>query len=832
MASKISLISVVLIISLSVGIKAQGLSSSNLPIVIINTDNFSSVPNEPKIGATMKIISRPDGSRNFLTDQDTPEFLNYNGRIGIEVRGSSSSVLPKKPYGLETRLADNKTANNVSILGMPAENDWVLNALAFDASLLRDHLSYELFRDMGHYAARSRYCEVILNGSYQGLYLFMEKLKGDDDRINIHEMNNTDLSGIDLTGGYIIKADKDNGDPVSWTMPGPASTAAFIHHEPEPEDITSGQRNFIMDQFMRLRDLAENKNESIQSGYPNIIDVPSFIDFMIINEVSANVDGYQFSTYFHKDKGGKLKAGPVWDFNLTYGNDLFMWGFNRSFTYTWQFDNGDNTGPFFWKRLYSSPVFNCYLTRRWKELIAEGAALNRNRINQKIDEIVVLTSEAAEREQQLWGTVSDRAGNIAAMKTWLQERFNWMNNQLSSFSACASPVLPQLVISAIHYNPAGDQTGDLEFIEITNAGQSAVSTAGFYFREPGMSYNFPPSGSISPGQKIYLASDAQMFEKFYSIKPFGDFVRNLNNGTHDLVLADAFGNIIDRVKYSDSGEWPQAADGAGAFLKLKDVSLDNSLADSWTASTECFFTVGKPVVNNIGLCENDNATQLSATTFPGTELVWYSVDSGTTPLSGAPVPVTSAASVTKYYVATRTAAGCESEKAEIIVTVSPKPTALQVTTDLSNPAAPRLEASSASGYQWYLYGIQIPGATEQIYTPYQDGSYQVAGTMAGCIGSLSLPVDLVITSLPDAAEDYRPKLFPNPAREEVTIRFPDSSVNGFEYDILDVTGKRHVSGITTSSETVVQLSLLSPGAFIVIVRQNQRTYSLKLIRGF
>jgi hypothetical protein len=165
MMTKNSLFIWVLLIALSAEIRSQGLNSSNLPIVIINTDNFVSIPYEPKVGATMKIISRPDGSRNFLADQDTPEFLNYSGRIAIEVRGSSSSILPKKPYGLETRLADNKTENNVSILGMPSENDWVLNALAFDASLLRDHLSYELSRDMGHYAARSRYCEVSIRDS-------------------------------------------------------------------------------------------------------------------------------------------------------------------------------------------------------------------------------------------------------------------------------------------------------------------------------------------------------------------------------------------------------------------------------------------------------------------------------------------------------------------------------------------------------------------------------------------------------------------------------------------------------------------------------------------
>ncbi|MBK9224363.1 MAG: CotH kinase family protein [Flavobacterium sp.] len=103
----------------------------------------------------MKIIKRPDGSRNFYNDRNTDEFLNYDGRISIEIRGSSSQGLPKKPYGLTTLEADNVTNNNVSLLGMPKENDWILNSLAFDPSLMRDYLSYNLSRQMGNYAPRT-----------------------------------------------------------------------------------------------------------------------------------------------------------------------------------------------------------------------------------------------------------------------------------------------------------------------------------------------------------------------------------------------------------------------------------------------------------------------------------------------------------------------------------------------------------------------------------------------------------------------------------------------------------------------------------------------------
>jgi len=122
---------------------AQNLVSSNLPIVIINTDtnelgNPLPIQDEVRIGAHMKIIYHTDGSRNYLTDQNNVNSLNYNGRISIEIRGSTSQSLPKKPYGLTTLEADNTTNNNVSLLDMPEENDWILNALAYDNSLIRD----------------------------------------------------------------------------------------------------------------------------------------------------------------------------------------------------------------------------------------------------------------------------------------------------------------------------------------------------------------------------------------------------------------------------------------------------------------------------------------------------------------------------------------------------------------------------------------------------------------------------------------------------------------------------------------------------------------------
>ena len=151
--------SVLLLLLITFTVMAQNFTDSNLPIVVIETDGGVNIPDEPKVLGTMKIIWHQDGSRNYMSDIDNPELLNYDGRIGIERRGSSSqTMLNKKPYALETREDDDITNRNVSILGMPEENDWVLNSLAFDQTGMRDVLAYELSNRLGQYASRSVYC--------------------------------------------------------------------------------------------------------------------------------------------------------------------------------------------------------------------------------------------------------------------------------------------------------------------------------------------------------------------------------------------------------------------------------------------------------------------------------------------------------------------------------------------------------------------------------------------------------------------------------------------------------------------------------------------------
>lgn len=574
-------------------------TDSNLPIVIIETDNGLEIPDQPRITASMKIIYRGPGERNYVSDGGDESRLDYNGKIRIETRGSSSQSLVKKQYGLTTVLTDNVTNNNVGLLGMPPENDWVLNGLAYDASLIRDFLSFNLSALLGNYAPRQRYCEVVINNDYRGLYVLTEKVKVDDNRVDVVKIDVDDNTLPDLSGGYLIKADKVTWeDPSAWTMLTYLGTQTdFIHERPDPTTITPAQHDYIMSVFNRLSSVATNP--SITKGFPAVIDVPSFVDFMLVNELAANVDAYQFSTFFHKDKNGKLRAGPLWDLNLTYGNDLWFWGLDRSKTNTWQFSNDDNVGPRFWLDLYNTGTFRCYLARRWHELIAPGAPLNLNSLNAFIDETVDLISEATVRENARWQSVGNHAVEINKIKDFLATRITWMSGQLTSFNSCADVPTPPLVITRINYQPSVStqfsREEDQEFIEIINNGTTAVPLTGIYFRGTGFVYQFPDGATLPGNAVIQLGNNRNVFQARYGYEPYGQFTRNLSNAGHTLTLADAFGNIIDEVSYSDNEPWPEA-DGTGAYLKLKNVNLDNNKAESWEATNEAIFTTEDGVV--------------------------------------------------------------------------------------------------------------------------------------------------------------------------------------------------------------------------------------------
>lgn len=425
-------------------------TSSNLPIVVINT-NGQEIPNDEKITADMGIIFNGEGTRNYLTDP----FNNYNGKIGIEIRGSSSQSFPKKQYAVETRDASGNDLD-VSLLGLPEESDWILFAPYNDKSLMRDVITYKLASEMGRYASRSKYCEVILNNEYVGIYVLLEKVKRDNNRVNIKKLEPTDISGDAITGGYIIKVDKWDGENnEGWNssyLPYPQSQYPiyYQYHYPKPDEIVQQQKEYIQNkifQYETIMNFSVNISDSI-NGYPKFLDVNSFVDFMIVNEVTKNVDGYRLSSYLYKDRDSrnpKIFAGPVWDFNLGFGNADYYEGW---MTEGWQVEYLSNYNnmqwefyliPNWWKKLFNDESFSNKVYARWQNV--KSSIYNTQHINTYIDSLTALLDEAKTRNFEKWPVLGvyvwpnpfvgqTYAEEINYLKSWIHDRLLWMDNNM------------------------------------------------------------------------------------------------------------------------------------------------------------------------------------------------------------------------------------------------------------------------------------------------------------------------------------------------------------------------------------------------------------------
>ena len=421
---------------------------SNLPIIVINTFGVS-VPDEPKITGHMGVIDNGTGQVNHLSDP----FNNYDGFIGIETRGKSTEMFPKKAYGVETRDSAGQNLD-VPLLSLPEENDWILYAPYTDKSMLRNAVTFNLARKMGTYHSRTRFCEVVLNGDYKGVYILMEKIKKDQNRVDIATLNPDEISDDDLTGGYILSVDWwESGmqygidgwksDPVP---PYPnAKDIIFEFYYPESGEIVSQQRDYIRSFVTKSENTLTGKGFiDPDEGYQKYMDAASFVDFMLVNELSKEVDKYRYSNYFFKQKdsdGGKLFAGPVWDFNLGYGNvDYWEPGISTAGWIYPVIAPFDYSIMFWWKRLMEDPYFRALARTRWTEL--RQGEWSDTEITQVIDSITGLIDAAKDRNYARWpilGTYiwpnynwqnNDYQDEVAYFKNFLFNRLNWMDANL------------------------------------------------------------------------------------------------------------------------------------------------------------------------------------------------------------------------------------------------------------------------------------------------------------------------------------------------------------------------------------------------------------------
>ncbi|MBR9922130.1 MAG: T9SS type A sorting domain-containing protein [Bacteroidetes bacterium] len=464
-----------MILCLPLSVYAQDFESSNLPILVVDTQG-EEIPDEPKIDVLFGIIYNGPGVINHLDDP----FNEYDGWAGIEKRGSTSqTIFPKVGYGLETRFADGSN-NNVSLLGMPEENDWVLHGPYSDKTLIRNVLAYEMAGKIMAWAPRTRFCELVINGEYMGLYVLLERVKRDNDRIDIATLNPDDISGDQLTGGYVIKLDKETGSVSDgWPslykpIPGQDQTIFFQYHEPQADEIQPAQQGYIQ-QFM---DAFEQNLQSAdfadpEEGYAQFIDDSTFIDYLIINEIARNVDGYRLSTFLYKDRDStdsRLKMGPVWDFNIAFGNANYCLGES---TTGFAFDFNDVCSgdfwliPFWWDRLMEDPDFNCQLYARWNDL--RSGMFSDTEILELVDSLTTVIGDAAGRNFERWPVLGEAIwpnyyvgqtyeNEIVYLRNWLVNRMAFLDDAFGTLCTSTLTPLPNPPAVRVAPNPTSDET--------------------------------------------------------------------------------------------------------------------------------------------------------------------------------------------------------------------------------------------------------------------------------------------------------------------------------------------------------------------------------------
>ncbi|MGB1038990.1 MAG: CotH kinase family protein [Bacteroidia bacterium] len=443
--------------------------TSTLPLIVIATENNAGINDEPKVTAQMGIIDNGPDSVNRLTD----DYNDYEGKIGIEVRGASSQLFPKKGYGFETRLPDGSN-NNVSLLGMPEENDWVLHGPYSDKSLLRNVLAYHIGEETGEYSPKTRLCELYINSDYRGVYMLTEKIKRDKNRVDISKLKPEDITGEELTGGYILQIDRDDGSTSNdgwWSNSSPSKF--YAHHYPAEDDLVPAQREYIKTYITSFEDAMQSAN--YENEYLNYVDRTSWINYFLATEIGKHIDAFKLSFYMHKRKstdGGKLHFGPLWDFNLGFGNFNFVCSPDPE-GWTYQFQGTcDNSHPFWVKKMTDIPEVSHLTNCRWQEL--RKGPWHTDSLLQFIDDRLLEMGDAPERNFNKWDVLgkhvwpNDYVGDtydeeVTFLKTWLTQRLTWMDNNM--IGDCSLASTQETIYQKTPFSVFPNPTQDYVYIE-------------------------------------------------------------------------------------------------------------------------------------------------------------------------------------------------------------------------------------------------------------------------------------------------------------------------------------------------------------------------------
>lgn len=506
--------------------------TSNLPIVVTDTHGTAPADKGSNTYTTSTFhLFEPVGGVARLNA--TPNLVS---RAGVRVRGSSSSGFPKKSLALE--FWDERNADlDQPIPGFASESDWVLNGpWNYDNTFIHNAFIYEVSRRIGRWAPRTRFVEMFTNqnggkldyNDYSGVYVLTEKIKSKSGRLAIKGIKPNDNTGEAVTGGYIFKIDRADNTEVSWkTTTGVPQDDPLVLVEPGSKNGTQSQVNYIKGYIASFDSTLQSERFSGFStrNYRNYIDVPSWIDHHILNSLAYNVDALRLSAFFHKDRNGKINAGPIWDFDRSLGSDDGRDANPESWSNIEYFFTRD-----WWGRLFQDPEFVQAWVDRWTELRRPGQPLESTSLTLLADQMGAQIGNAAGgRDAAKWPANAASGGTylneITRMKSWLQRRLTWLDGRMParpSATLASGVVAPG---STVTLSAAGTMRYTLDGTDPRPLGGGGVTSALTYTgpltinqttvltvrRQFGATQVFPGTASIAwsaPERRVYLVNEA------------------------------------------------------------------------------------------------------------------------------------------------------------------------------------------------------------------------------------------------------------------------------------------------------------------------------------
>jgi spore coat protein CotH len=351
-----------------------------------------------------------------LTDPNKPE-NNITGISNQQIRGRGNSTwdAPKKPYRIRFRKDQQQTP-----FGLPAARDWVLLANYFDRSLMGNALAFELGKRLGlEYTCSYNYVEFYLNDEYQGIYILTEHRQADPAEIGV-----PGRPKVDLNEGWFVEIDfRYDEEPrfrtTNYNLPIMVKSPEF-----ESTNIYYPLYNFVRNDWNKLTNLMFSEDFP-ENGYRDLIEMDTLIKYFMVQVITNNSD-FNVRTYssreepgsifFYKDKGAKISAGPLWDFDRTFGFDSVLTA--NSFPYP--------NYPFF-NRFFEDPVF----LARWKEIwdyYYDDILSMRNFIDKTASKI----RDAAIKDLKTWHNTENFDSRVNAMKNYFNKRIAYLNEEYNS----------------------------------------------------------------------------------------------------------------------------------------------------------------------------------------------------------------------------------------------------------------------------------------------------------------------------------------------------------------------------------------------------------------